>query len=324
MRFSVVVSIYNSYPYMPQCINSVLEQSYIDFELLIVNDGSTDKDTVDLCNHYAELDKRVRVINKKNGGVASARNTGIKEACGNYICFIDGDDYVHIDWLLSFSKLIRKNNHTDFIIGRMSTFLDGTNNINHKPFYVKNDNVANLLGEQALINILNSGRFTMGVRGAYKRELVKRNNLYFLEGTYYEDIDWTFKTLMKSSNVMSDENPYYFWRMRDNSVSTNVKLSDSIDIINVLKSIYEYEPQYTKPKEFRIAIAKLISTRFIAKYIKYTKQLEKRELKSFINLIEDSAYLIKYARDKRSIMIKVLFKFLGIKNTTLLLRKLRV
>lgn len=105
---SVIVPIYNSEAYLDRCIQSVLEQTCNDFELLLVDDGSTDSSGA-ICDAYAAKDSRVRVFHKKNGGVSSARNLGLDHAQGEYVTFCDADDYVATDWLAAYSKAIAEN-----------------------------------------------------------------------------------------------------------------------------------------------------------------------------------------------------------------------
>ncbi len=93
MKLSIVVSVYNVEKYLRECLDSILCQEFSDFELIIVNDGSTD-DSLAICNEYKTKDRRIRVIDKSNGGVSSARNAGIDVALGEYIAFVDSDDYI--------------------------------------------------------------------------------------------------------------------------------------------------------------------------------------------------------------------------------------
>lgn len=101
MKISVIVPVYNSEKYLHKCIDSILGQTYTNFELLLINDGSTDR-SGEICDEYAVNDERVRVFHKENGGVSSARNVGIDNAKGKYICFIDSDDWVYDRLLESF------------------------------------------------------------------------------------------------------------------------------------------------------------------------------------------------------------------------------
>ena len=97
-KISVIVPVYNSEQYLNCCIDSILSQTFTDFELLLINDGSTDSSSV-ICNEYAEIDKRVRVFHKPNGGVSSARNMGLDNACGEWITFVDSDDLIGSSYL---------------------------------------------------------------------------------------------------------------------------------------------------------------------------------------------------------------------------------
>lgn len=114
MKFSVIVPIYNAEKYLNVCIDSVLRQSEKDFELILVNDGSTDS-SFSICMEYKNKDDRVIVINKNNGGVVSARKSGAKAAKGDYVVCIDADDFVIDDYLLDISNIIEKNDYPDVI-----------------------------------------------------------------------------------------------------------------------------------------------------------------------------------------------------------------
>jgi len=92
-KISVIVPIYNAEPYLPKCLDSIIAQSYNDLEVILIDDGSTDK-CWQICDEYAEKDSRIKVMHKENGGVASARNAGLKIATGEYIAFVDSDDWI--------------------------------------------------------------------------------------------------------------------------------------------------------------------------------------------------------------------------------------
>lgn len=105
--FSVILPIYNVEKYLTDCIESILKQTFEDFELILVNDGSKDNSGV-ICDLYAQKDARVRVIHKTNGGAVSARKAGLQTSCGDYIVYVDSDDYLALDYLEQFCKIIKK------------------------------------------------------------------------------------------------------------------------------------------------------------------------------------------------------------------------
>ena len=113
-KISIIIPVYNVEPYLRRCIDSVLEQTMQDYEIVVVNDGSTDN-SGSICDQYANQYDQIRVIHKQNGGLSDARNTGIKAATGDYILFLDSDDYLDTDALEKLWTGVNKN--VDIIIG---------------------------------------------------------------------------------------------------------------------------------------------------------------------------------------------------------------
>lgn len=120
--FSVIISIYKVEKYLRQCIESVLDQTYTDFELILVDDGSPDS-CPQICDEYAVRDKRVRVIHKENGGLMSTRKVGVSEAKGQYVCFVDGDDFIHKDMLATYDGVL-KESRADIICSGYTEYYD--------------------------------------------------------------------------------------------------------------------------------------------------------------------------------------------------------
>lgn len=123
---SVIVPVYNVEQYLAECVESILNQSFRNFELILVNDGSTDS-SLEICKHYQIADNRVRVIDKPNGGQSSARNKGLDEARGKYISFVDSDDYIHLDTFISCVKYLERFD-ADFVSFPYQRVGSGTDN----------------------------------------------------------------------------------------------------------------------------------------------------------------------------------------------------
>ncbi len=115
-EISIIIPIYNSEKYIEQCINSILNQTFKNFELILINDGSTDNSRV-ICERYENKDKRIKLFNIGNRGVSSARNLGIENSRGKYIMFCDSDDYVKNTWCEELYKLIKDNNNSYIVCG---------------------------------------------------------------------------------------------------------------------------------------------------------------------------------------------------------------
>ena len=113
-KISVIVPVYNAETYLPQCIESILRQDYEDLELLLVDDGSSDK-SVPICEEYGRRSEKIRVLAQKNSGVSAARNKGIENAKGDYIVFVDADDYLPESFVLS--HMAAKMDEADILVG---------------------------------------------------------------------------------------------------------------------------------------------------------------------------------------------------------------
>ena len=124
---SVIIPAYNVSAYLEKCVSSVLEQTRGDFEVIVVNDGSTDS-TPQICEQLRGKDRRVRVIHKPNGGVSSARNIGIQAATGEYVFFLDGDDWIP-EYCLSDLHTLRERTHADIVMGNFCHFDDSKNTL---------------------------------------------------------------------------------------------------------------------------------------------------------------------------------------------------
>lgn len=107
MKFSIVIPVYNVEEYIDKCLNSVLNQTYKDFEVIIVNDGSPDN-SIQIIDRYVKMDDRFKVYSKENGGLSAARNFGVKKVSGDYLIFLDSDDYIEKDLLLKISEVAKR------------------------------------------------------------------------------------------------------------------------------------------------------------------------------------------------------------------------
>lgn len=125
MLISIVVPIYNSEKFLEKSLNSLKDQSYKELEIILINDGSTDK-SMEICKKYCDEDSRFKFFNKENGGVSSARNLGLKNATGDYVGFVDPDDWVEVDMFQSLAKLVKEENAELAICGYIKESSDGT------------------------------------------------------------------------------------------------------------------------------------------------------------------------------------------------------
>lgn len=208
---SIVIPIYNAREHLPKCIESILEQGYSDFELLLINDGSTDN-SLEICNKYAEEDKRIKVIAKKNGGVSSARNLGIENATGEHITFIDSDDVLSKDAL---SLMHKKTTEANANVGSFSmAFFSRTS---YKELKLPNTVITS---KQQYSSYYKEIDRCLGFNSAcaklFKTDLIKENNICFNEKiSILEDGSFVLQCLEKSSVALFDEAVVYNYRQSD-------------------------------------------------------------------------------------------------------------
>ena len=191
-KISVVVPIYNVEKYLEKCIKSILNQTYNNLEIILVNDGSTDN-CLNICKKFEKIDKRIFVINKENGGLSEARNYGIDKATGKYITFVDSDDYIDEDYLEFLYKNLIINNCDISICNPRIVYEDGGKSRTLYKYCFPQNIV--LEGEKALEMMLYQKKFDNSAWGKlYKINLF--DEIRYPVGKLYEDIATTYKTFL--------------------------------------------------------------------------------------------------------------------------------
>lgn len=233
---SVVIPVYNVEPYLHECVASVVEQTYTNIEIILVDDGSTDSSGT-LCDEFALSDSRICVFHKKNGGLSDARNYGILRSHGSLISFIDSDDYVSPDYIMHlYQALVRGK--TDIAATSICIFREGKLPKEHKrdtaDFHVYD--ACEALEDMLYMRHLEPNAFLK----IYKRELF--DTIQYPVGKLYEDIATTTKLIDKAGRIAYLDEKDYYYRIRPNSIQTasfNPKKLDLLDQLNVVKSIVQ-------------------------------------------------------------------------------------
>lgn len=295
--FSVIIIYYNSEKYVSQSVESVLNQEFDDYELILVNDGSTDH-TQMLCEEYAQKDSRIKLISKANDGIADARNTGIDAAVGEYVLLIDGDDYIAMGGLQSFKDKIEESNHkADYIWGRMSYFHDETGEVYQTQTNLTKDTIKGLNGRDAFISMYNtSGRISMGVRGAFRRNFLLENQIKFPD-RFFEDINVIMQVILKADYLMINPYEYYMFRNRVDSTSKKYSLRYPSDIFMEMNWWIENIGDFSENTEFVQCVKKEIDRRIKVTILKYVKVLPYCEIDDYYKLIYENKKLFLYPLD---------------------------
>lgn len=216
-KFSIIVPIYGVEKYIKKCINSVLEQNYNNYELILVDDGSLDSCPF-ICDAYAEKDERIIVIHKKNGGASDARNMGIKKATGDYILFLDGDDYwLEIDLLEKLNERINQLDSDVICLNYKKVYKNGKE---YNYFSLGTDMPRTNMGEASIRYIIQNNIWTSAPwNKAIKKSLFLKGDLTFIKGITSEDIDWCARLAVLAETYDYIEKTYIGYRQRESSVS---------------------------------------------------------------------------------------------------------
>ena len=301
-KISIIVPIYKVEKYIDKCIESIVCQTYSNLEIILVDDGSPDG-CPQICDEYAKKDDRIKVIHKKNGGLSEARNYGIEIATGNYITFVDSDDYVSNDYI-EYLYNLSINNMADISIVLPQIFFESDDNvrINKKDECIKKYDSRN-----ALITMLYQREFDTSAWGKlYKKELF--DDVRFPVGKLYEDISTVYKTILKSNIVVYSNQRKYFYLKRKDSIMGQTFKERDMDYIYQAENMYDNVKRLNDNELECAARCRLINANFsILKKIGFLNLKDKNliEIKKNIRKIRKNIILCKKSRVKTKIAILI-------------------
>ena len=233
MRFSVVIPVYNVKEYLEKCVRSVLAQDCADYEVLLVDDGSTDGSGA-LCDEIAARHpEAVRVIHKPNGGLGDARNVGLEHALGDYLVFLDSDDYIDAAMLSELSEQVDAT-HADIITFGFRVDKDGdTSGVHIDP-----------LPEGRIFTLADTPELLLALPNAwnriYTRRLFLETGIRYPGRVWYEDIRTTTKLFAQANSVVSVHRPYYYYVVRENSITRNKNVARNREILDAFDDLLGY------------------------------------------------------------------------------------
>ena len=240
MKFSFIIPIYNVEQYLDRCIRSIVNQTYDDYEVILVDDGSTDS-SYSICEKYAREYPQVKPYTKENGGVSAARNFGLDKAAGEYIIFVDSDDYIAPD---TCSALLPYMEGAPDIIRANAVRVENGEGLLRT---VYRENTLPCTGLQYLKEMMTLEQMPMAIwLNAYSREFLCREQLKFKEGVLHEDELFTPAAFLKAQKVVDAEVVFYYYVIRENSIMTQKdKRKNARDMLTVgleLEAIYAELP----------------------------------------------------------------------------------
>lgn len=233
---SIIVPVYNSEKSIIKCIDSIINQTYANWELLLIDDGSRD-DSGRICDEYSLKDNRIKVFHKENGGVSSARNVGLNNAKGEWITFVDSDDYTYNNWIYNFIYEINKNNNIDLVMQGFKVDEPLWKDINNSQIYYRRYFGINYIGNVCDGSLLMFKNAMMGYlwNKIFKSEIIKNHKILFDNRfKFKEDEEFCLNYLKYSNKVVFIDKIGYFYNVPDSN-----KYNNNIDDFYLYKSLYE-------------------------------------------------------------------------------------
>ena len=311
MFFSVVVPVYNVESYLRECVDSILSQSFTDFELILVDDGSKDSSGA-ICDEYAASDARVIVVHKENGGQSTARNRGVEIANGEFAIFLDSDDmicdknfFLDVHNVATNADVIAFRYCKYYADGRADECgisLDGVQ------CGEKVDFLRKLVSRDAF--------FCSCWSKATRMSVLKDNNIVFDESLSCEDMDWYFNVVSHAERFVAIDKPYVYYRQRENSVTSSFKKKSITDYIYTIEKWYDNFSAIEREEEREVmlsALAKLYCNLLIS----YSRHIN--DLKDCKKKIFSFKALLSYKMNPRTAKISLFAKVFGLGFTCFIL-----
>lgn len=298
---SVIIPIFNTETYLSECLESAVHQTYTNLEIILINDGSTDN-SYDICENYAKRDSRIKLINKHNEGIAKTRNLGIDRAKGEYIYFIDSDDYIELDTIEKLYSKIQTENADLCITGCIQEYEDGgiiTYDLNGFDKYSKNESLEALCLNKELHSYL------WGC--LIHKDLLK--NIRFIPGKNYEDLAMVYKLYILAEKIVFVCAPLCHYRIRTGSITSYKSPNELIIVFEILKERNDFVIAYEKGLadacfySTYLCIIDLLYRIFQESKNKYKKEYE--ELISYLKYHKHDFLNNKYLNNKEKILLLI-------------------
>lgn len=285
VKISVVVPVFNTERYLKKCLNSLINQTFKDIEIICVNDGSTDS-SLNILNNYSKKDERIKIINQENSGPGASRNNGLAECKGEYVSFVDSDDWISEDLFEKTYEQLKSDN-LDMIMFPSVTYDEESGQ------YDENNDYYNLnsLKKGFSNKIFNCedrlfGIPTDPVNKLYRRELLFKNKIKFPEEIYFEDNVFFFDVYLKVERCAVNWDVNYFRRYREGSITNRAddKYFDLIEVYTLIVNIFKESGNYEK---FKYPLLHFLINIFILNYNTIESQYKKEFYKMIGQFFKD-------------------------------------
>lgn len=314
-KFSFIIPVYNMEKYLTECLNSVFNQTVKDFEVILINDGSTDS-SGEICDQYSKKYDFVHTIHQKNEGLSEARNAGIKLAKGDYIVLLDSDDFIRENALEILSKIIDARHPEVIISNYYYTYENGKN------FYSDKWNVPvswSYPGEVLMACSSKNKIVLMACCIVVKRECL---NVPFYPGISHEDELWIPQIIVGSNNIVFNTEPYYCYRVgRIGSITQKLDAKKMYDKLFIIDELMKISKRQSKVN--RRAIEQRCAKILTGSIFELNKYKTTTSYQTVACEIRKRLWILGFGEGMRYNALFVSCAFLGVKNTSLVWNKIR-
>lgn len=321
MKVSFVIPVYKVEQYLDCCVKSIVSQTYRNIEVILVDDGSPDS-CPSLCDKYAVEDSRIKAVHKENGGLSDARNYGTKYATGDYLIYVDSDDFwMHNDDLEKLVQIAIENPSVDFINFNCSYYYSARNS--YSPWTLYDEQLSKPKEKNEAVKLLTSTS-SMAMSACMKmmkRKFIIDNKLTFIKGQLSEDIPWFINLLDYCRECMFVNLNIYAYRQGvSGSISHNIGLNNIDSLINIVETELKKINNRSFSQEAKDCIMSFLAYEYSI-ILGYLQFLDKRISKERYEYLKQYQYLLKYTQDPKVKKVNFAYRLFGLKITTFLLQR---
>lgn len=308
---SVIIPIYNVEHYLQKCVDSVLRQNFPGIEVILVDDGSSDS-CPRICDDYALKDSRVKVIHKINGGVSDARNVGIDFAKGEYLMFLDSDDYWENEYSLFTLIQAIKGRSADVILYGSKDFYSSNGHVKisrtgYNVGFLNKHSIGECVKELFEHKLFPGSAWILAVR----RRILLDNKIYFVKGIKAEDYDWLINLFLHIRTIDAINDPFYIYVKERSGSITNT--SDINSIHSLMFIVDKWFPVLIRDRSLRnIYFLNLLAFIYLTSLVTYCKLSDNQKLE-ILPEMRKREYIINYAVVKKVKVLSLIYKLLGIR-----------
>lgn len=315
MRISIVVPVFNVERYLGECVDSLLRQGLKDYEIILVNDGSTDT-SGSLCEAYAKRSEVIRVIHKENGGLSDARNAGLSVVTGDYVVFVDSDDYLAEGALAHIAERIGSRG-TDVLFLEATKFFPNGEYVPMGDGYdakgINGCSKEEVLNHIAMLPKFPGSACTKMIRTA----LIRQHSLNFEKDLLSEDIDWTVRLLLKAETFDYYPGEYYFYRQgRACSITTSAGIKNVSDLLSIIRKWASKDLS----RIFQQEINAFIAYEYVVLLFNYAS-LDTAAAKSVEKDIKAYKWLLRFGKSRKTKIVNTVMSCAGFGITAKLLAR---